>query len=129
MSWKKLQYGESFPNGHSRKRDRSTQRPPSQNPVFLNSHTKSLFLHSRKRSALATDTFFTSRECSLSIVSTMYCALYIHRGLLSSTRRAYSSLHKVHIITGRYPTRRQANLMAGDSLIEILCLGYDNITS
>ena len=34
-------------------------RPPSQNPVFLNSHTNSVFLHFRKRPALVTDTFFS----------------------------------------------------------------------
>ena len=32
-------------------------RPPSQNPVLLNSHTNFLFLHSRKRPAPVTDTF------------------------------------------------------------------------
>ena len=87
LSWKKLQYGESFPTRHSRKRDRSTQRPPSQNPVFLISHTNSVFLHSRKRPALATDTFFTSRECPLTRASTMYCALCINGELLSSTKK------------------------------------------
>ena len=33
-------------------------RSPSQNPVFLNSHKISIFLHPRKQPALATDTFF-----------------------------------------------------------------------
>ena len=87
MSWKKLKYGESFPNGHSRKWMDSTHRPPSQNPVFLISHTNSVFLHSRKRPALAADTFFTSRECPFTRASTMYCALYIDRELLSSTKK------------------------------------------
>ena len=32
-------------------------RPPSQNPVFLNSYTNSVFSHSRKRPALVMDTF------------------------------------------------------------------------
>lgn len=33
-------------------------RLPTQNPVFLNSHKISIFLHPRKRPALVTDTFF-----------------------------------------------------------------------
>ena len=36
-------------------------RPPSQNPVFLNSYTNSVFLHSRKRPAPVMDSFFSSR--------------------------------------------------------------------
>ena len=36
-------------------------RPPSQNLVFLTSHTDSVFLHSRKRPAPVTGTFFPSR--------------------------------------------------------------------
>ena len=45
-------------------------RPPSQNPVFLNSHTNSVFLHSRKRAAPGTGTFFASRGCLLTRAST-----------------------------------------------------------
>ena len=56
-------------------------------PFFLISHTNSVFLHFRKRPALATDTFFTSRECPLTRASTMYCALYINGELLSSTKK------------------------------------------
>ena len=40
-------------------------RPPLQNPVLLNSHTNSVFLHSHKRPAPVTDTFFTSQGCPL----------------------------------------------------------------
>ena len=36
-------------------------RPPAQNPVFLNSYTNSVFLHSRKRPAPVMDSFFSSR--------------------------------------------------------------------
>ena len=36
-------------------------RPPSQNPVFLNSYTFSVFFHSHKRPAPVMDTFFSSR--------------------------------------------------------------------
>ena len=39
--------------------------PPSQNPVFLNSHKNSIFLHSRKRPAPVTDTFFATWGCPL----------------------------------------------------------------
>ena len=34
--------------------------PPSQNAVFLHSHTNYVFLHSRKQPAAVTDTFFAS---------------------------------------------------------------------
>ena len=46
-------------------------RPPSQNPVFLNSHTNSAFLHSRKRPAPGTGTFFALREFPLTRASTV----------------------------------------------------------
>ena len=36
-------------------------RPPSQNPVFLNSYTFSVFFHSRKRPAPGMNAFFSSR--------------------------------------------------------------------
>ena len=39
-------------------------RPPSQNPIFLNSHTNSVFLHSRKWLALVMDTFFFIQSVS-----------------------------------------------------------------
>ena len=39
--------------------------PPSQNAVFLHSHTNYVFLHSCKRPAVVTDTFFASRGCLL----------------------------------------------------------------
>ena len=38
-------------------------------PVFLNSQTNSVFLHSRKRPALVTDTVFASRGCPLTRAS------------------------------------------------------------
>ena len=46
-------------------------RPPSQNLVFLTSHTNSVFLHSRKRPAPVTGTFFASRPCPLTRASTL----------------------------------------------------------
>ena len=46
--------------------------PPSQYPVFLNSHTNSVLLHSRKRLAPRTDTIFASRGCPLTSASTVY---------------------------------------------------------
>ena len=36
-------------------------KTPPRNPVFLNSHTNSVFLHSLKRPAAVTDTIFVSR--------------------------------------------------------------------
>ena len=50
-------------------------RPPSQNPVFLNSHTNSVFSHSCKRPALVMDTFFASRWCPLTRASTVFWTL------------------------------------------------------
>ena len=47
-------------------------RPPSQNPLSLNFHTNSVFLHSRKRSAPVTDTCFASRECPPTRASTVF---------------------------------------------------------
>ena len=47
-------------------------RPPSQNPLSLNSHTNSVFLHSRKPPASFTDTFFASRECPPTRASTVF---------------------------------------------------------
>ena len=46
-------------------------RPPSQKPDCFNSHTNSVFLHSRKRPAPVTDTFFASRGCPLMRASTV----------------------------------------------------------
>ena len=59
-----FKYRVSSPNGHSRS-GQLYLRPPSQNPVLLNSHTNSVFSHSRKRPAPVTDTFFASRGCLL----------------------------------------------------------------
>ena len=39
-------------------------RPPSQNPVFLNFHTNSVFLRYRKRSARVTDSYLVSWGCT-----------------------------------------------------------------
>jgi len=39
--------------------------PPSQNPVFLNSHSNYVFLHPRKQPASLTDTFFTFKGVCL----------------------------------------------------------------
>ena len=39
--------------------------PPSQNPVFLNYHTNSVFLHPGKQPASVTDTFFTFKGVCL----------------------------------------------------------------
>lgn len=47
-------------------------RPPSQKPDYFNSHTNSVFLHSRKRPASVTDTFFASRECPPTRASTVF---------------------------------------------------------
>ena len=54
-------------------------RLPSQNPVhFPNSHTNSVFLHSRKRPAPAvTETFFASRGCPLTRISTVSFFLWV----------------------------------------------------
>ena len=46
-------------------------RPPSQNPVLLNSHTNSVFFHSHKQPAPVTDTIFTSLGCLLTRTSTV----------------------------------------------------------
>lgn len=46
-------------------------RPPSQKPDYFNSHTNSVFLHSRKRPAPVTDTFFASGGCPLTTASTV----------------------------------------------------------
>ena len=46
-------------------------RPPSQKPDYFNSHTNSVFLHSRKRPAPVTDTFFASGGCPLTRASTV----------------------------------------------------------
>ena len=43
--------------------------PPSQNPVFLNSHKNSILLHSRKRPAPVRDTFFATWGCPLKRLS------------------------------------------------------------
>ena len=63
------QYGGSSPNGHSRKRTALlTATFTLQEPVFLNSHTNTVFLQSLKWQAPATDTFFASRGCLLTRV-------------------------------------------------------------
>ena len=54
---------EALPKNTSRKRTSLLTGPPSQNLIFLNSHTKSEFLHSRKRSAPVSDTFFAYQGC------------------------------------------------------------------
>ena len=54
-------------------------RPPSQKPVFLNSHTNSVSLHSDKRPAPVTDIFFASRES--------HCGSKIHIACLPGVRK------------------------------------------
>ena len=54
-------------------------RPPSQNAVFLNSHTSSVFLHSRKRPAPVTNTFFASRGSPLTRAFT-FVGKFMHKG-------------------------------------------------
>ena len=60
-------------------------RPPSQNPVFLNSYTNSVFLHSRKRPAPVMDTFFSrvfayeSFHCSKIALVTVFEAILTSR--------------------------------------------------
>jgi len=44
-------------------------RPPSENPVFLNSHTNSVFLHFRKRQVEVMEILSASRECPLTRAS------------------------------------------------------------
>ena len=52
-------------------------RPPSQNLVFLTSHTDSVFLHSRKRPSPVTGTFFPSRGYSLTRASALLVIYYL----------------------------------------------------
>ena len=55
-------------------------RPPSQNPVFLNFHTNSVFLRYRKRSAQVTDTHFASWGCTqVTTASTVMPSFHIVR--------------------------------------------------
>ena len=56
----RVKYRVNSPNGHSRS-GQLYLRPPSQNPILLNSETNSVFSHSRKRPAPVTDTFFATR--------------------------------------------------------------------
>ena len=63
-------YRGGSPNGHPP----SVQlylRPPSQNPIFHNSHTNSVVLHSRKRAAPVTGTIFASQGWPLTRASTV----------------------------------------------------------
>ena len=46
-------------------------RPPSQNPVSFNSHTNSVFSHSRKWPAPVTDNLFGPQGCPLTRASTV----------------------------------------------------------
>ena len=47
-------------------------QPPSQYVVFLNSHTNSVFLTSRKQRAPVTETFFPSRGCPFMRASSVF---------------------------------------------------------
>ena len=49
---------------------------PSQNPVLLNSRTKSVFLHSSKWPAPVTDTFFAFRGCLLMSAFTVFSSWF-----------------------------------------------------
>ena len=53
---------------------------PPQNPIFVHSHTHSVFLHSLKWPALVTNILFTSRKCPLTKASTGKM-LYINKNL------------------------------------------------
>jgi len=70
-------YSGSCPNEHCCEQTAILTRP-SQNSLFLPSYTNSVFLHSRKRPAPATDTFFTSWVCPLTRASTVF-VLCIHK--------------------------------------------------
>ena len=51
-------------------------RPASQNPVFLNSHTNSVFLHSLKRTAPVTDIFLESAHESFHYIKQTFSKFY-----------------------------------------------------
>ena len=83
------QYGGSFPDGHSRKRTALlTATFTLQEPVFLNSHTNTVFLQSLEWPAPATDTFFASRGCLLTRVP-------LSRGVIF-TRARESDVESTH---------------------------------
>ena len=83
------QYGGSSPDGHSRKRTALfTATFALQEPVFLNSHTNTVFLQSLERPAAVTDTFFASRGCLLTRVP-------LSRGVIF-TRARESDVESTH---------------------------------
>ena len=65
-------------------------RPPSQSPDLLNSHTNSVFSHSRKRPAPVTDTFFAPRGCPLMRASTVFS--FCHAILARLERRLWRTV-------------------------------------
>ena len=73
---KQLKYTGSSPKGHSRTRT-VLLRPPSQNPVFLNPHTNSVFLDSRKRTAPVTDTSLESAHESVHYIKQTFSKFYL----------------------------------------------------
>ena len=83
------QYGGSSPDGHSRKRTALlTATFTLQEPVFLNSHTNTVFLQSLEWPAAATDTFFASQGCLLTRVP-------LSRGVIF-TRASESDVESTH---------------------------------
>ena len=77
-------------------------RSQSEIPVFLNSQTKSVFLHSRKRSAPSYGHFFESRGCPLVIVN---CDLFNHGALKNWLKRVRA--FQIELEFGRWFLRRE----------------------
>ena len=83
-------------------------RPPSQNPVLLNSLTNSAFSHSRKQPAAVTDTFFTPRGCLLTRASKTPIYLSIKRSReihlpSSSTYTKYNYVDNYNVVWDVFP--------------------------
>ena len=86
-------------------------RSPSQDPVFLNSHTNSVFFHSRKRPAPVTNTFFrVPRVPAYESFHRIFSTLIIHtpetfqHGASGITRRSDKN-QKFNLSIGCRPPR------------------------
>lgn len=78
-------YNGNSPNGYSRKQT-ALLAVAFTKPVFLNSYTESVFLHSRKQLAPVTDTFCASWGCLLTRASTVF--VMIHPNTVAPSVRA-----------------------------------------
>ena len=95
-------------------------RPPSQSPVFPNSHTNFVFEQSRKRSDPVTDTFSACRGCPLTRAYTVTASVSRGRLWISTLMKVDSTASSVAALSNAGVAVSSAmwvDVVGGDTLV------------